>query len=87
MGLDNPLHIAVLVLVLLLVFGAKRVPALGRSLGTGMREFREGITGSAPPPPAVETPHPVETTHPQPDLAAAPAAPTRTEEDTSARVA
>jgi sec-independent protein translocase protein TatA len=59
MGLDNPLHIAILVVVLLLVFGAKRVPELGRALGTSMREFREGITGSAPPPPpAVESAHP-----------------------------
>jgi sec-independent protein translocase protein TatA len=59
MGLDNPLHIAVLILLLLLLFGAKRLPELGRSLGTGMREFKEGITGSHAPPasPPIET-HP-----------------------------
>jgi len=45
MGLDNPLHIAFLVVILLLVFGAKRLPEIGRSLGGGMREFKEGISG------------------------------------------
>jgi sec-independent protein translocase protein TatA len=45
MGLDNPLHIAFLVIILLLVFGAKRLPELGRSLGTGMREFKQSVTG------------------------------------------
>ena|SRR5213595_4099136 len=50
MGLDNPLHIAVLVVILLLVFGAKRLPELGRSLGSGMREFKDSITGSSSTP-------------------------------------
>lgn len=50
MGLENPLHIAVLLVLLLLVFGAKRLPELGRSLGTGIREFKGGITGPSTPP-------------------------------------
>jgi sec-independent protein translocase protein TatA len=45
MGLDNPLHIAFLVVILLLVFGAKRLPEIGRSLGSGMREFKSSVTG------------------------------------------
>ena len=45
MGLDNPLHIAFLVVILLLVFGAKRLPEIGRSLGSGMREFKQSVTG------------------------------------------
>jgi sec-independent protein translocase protein TatA len=45
MGLDNPLHIAFLVVILLLVFGAKRLPEIGRSLGSGMREFKQTVTG------------------------------------------
>jgi sec-independent protein translocase protein TatA len=44
-GLDNPLHILILCAVILLVFGAKRLPEMGRSLGSGMREFKSGITG------------------------------------------
>ncbi len=45
MGLDNPLHIAFLLLIVLLVFGAKRLPELGRSLGSGMRGFRDALSG------------------------------------------
>jgi sec-independent protein translocase protein TatA len=47
MGLDNPLHIAFLVVILLLVFGARRLPEIGRSLGAGMREFKESVTGES----------------------------------------
>ena len=49
MGLDNPLHIAFLVVILLLVFGARRLPEIGRSLGSGMRKFKQSITGDAAP--------------------------------------
>ena len=45
MGLDNPLHIAFLLVLLLLVFGAKRLPEMGRSLGAGLRGFKESISG------------------------------------------
>ncbi len=47
MGLDNPIHILFLVVALLLVFGAKRLPEIGRSLGTGMREFKQSVTGES----------------------------------------
>jgi sec-independent protein translocase protein TatA len=47
LGLDNPLHIFFLLAVLLLVFGAKRLPELGRSLGSGMRGFKETLSGEA----------------------------------------
>ena len=70
MGLDNPLHIAFLVVILLLVFGAKRLPEIGRSIGSGMREFKHGITGDTPPqqpaltaaqpPPPAQTPPPAQ---------------------------
>ena len=50
MGLDNPTHIALLVVVLLLVFGAKRLPEIGRSLGSGMREFKDSISGDSKRP-------------------------------------
>ena len=35
----------VIILILLLVFGPKRLPEMGRSLGRGMREFKDSITG------------------------------------------
>jgi TatA/E family protein of Tat protein translocase len=38
-------ELLILLVVLLLVFGAKRLPEMGRSLGKGMREFKEGVTG------------------------------------------
>jgi sec-independent protein translocase protein TatA len=58
MGLDNPLHIAFLVVILLLVFGAKRLPEIGRSLGSGMREFKTSVTGESQPalPPGQQQP-------------------------------
>ena len=45
MGLDNPIKIALIIVVLLLVFGAKRLPEIGRSLGQSMREFRSATKG------------------------------------------
>src|SRR5271167_1948512 len=45
MGLDNPIHLAILLMVLLLVFGAKRLPAMGRSLGSRLRGFKEAVSG------------------------------------------
>jgi sec-independent protein translocase protein TatA len=44
LGLSNPFHIALVLVVLLLVFGAKRLPELGRSLGSGLREFKDSFT-------------------------------------------
>jgi sec-independent protein translocase protein TatA len=52
MGLDNPLHIAFLLLLLLLVFGAKRLPEMGRSLGEGLRGFKSSL-GGEPMAPAI----------------------------------
>src|SRR5438552_2498992 len=40
-GLENPIHLTFLLALLLLVFGAKRLPEMGRSLGSGLRGFRE----------------------------------------------
>jgi sec-independent protein translocase protein TatA len=55
MGLDNPLHIAFLVVILLLIFGAKRLPEIGRSLGSGMREFKDSVSGEAKQPSLTQT--------------------------------
>src|SRR3954466_8984041 len=41
----GPLEVIIILAVLLLVFGPKRLPGLGKQLGTGMREFKESITG------------------------------------------
>jgi sec-independent protein translocase protein TatA len=76
MGLDNPLHIAFLVVILLLVFGAKRLPEIGRSLGSGMREFKDSVTGEAKQPPALNEAQPAQQpAQPQQTQQAAPAQP------------
>jgi sec-independent protein translocase protein TatA len=41
----GPLELAIVLLIVLVVFGPKRLPGLGRQLGTGMREFKDSITG------------------------------------------
>jgi sec-independent protein translocase protein TatA len=50
MGLDNPLHWAVILVLLLVLFGARRLPEIGRSLGSGMREFKDSISGESKAP-------------------------------------
>jgi sec-independent protein translocase protein TatA len=50
MGLDNPIHLIFLLVLLLLVFGAKRLPEMGRSLGSGMRGFKESLSGESSQP-------------------------------------
>ena len=49
MGLDNPIHLAILLMILLLVFGAKRLPEMGKSLGHGLRGFKDAINGDESP--------------------------------------
>lgn len=48
-GLSNPLHIAIVLVVVLLVFGAKRLPEMGKSLGEGLRGFKDSVSGESPP--------------------------------------
>ena len=70
-------ELLILLLVLLLVFGPKRLPEMGRQLGKGMREFKDSVTGDSKDddddvalPPA------------EPAVPAAPAAPESRERDT-----
>jgi sec-independent protein translocase protein TatA len=53
MGNVGAPEIVLLLLVALLLFGAKRLPEIGRSLGSGMREFKDSVTGVTGP---LETP-------------------------------
>ncbi len=41
----GPLELAIVLIIALVIFGPKRLPDLGRSLGHGMREFKDSITG------------------------------------------
>jgi sec-independent protein translocase protein TatA len=46
----------IVLVVVLLIFGPKRLPGLGRSLGTGLREFKESITGESKDDEALDRP-------------------------------
>ena len=43
----GPLELAIVLVIALVIFGPKRLPDLGRSLGSGMREFKDSITGKS----------------------------------------
>ena len=45
MGDIGPSEILLLLLVALLLFGGKRLPEIGRTLGSGMREFKDSLSG------------------------------------------
>jgi sec-independent protein translocase protein TatA len=47
MGIGNPVHLIFIAVIALIVLGPKRLPELARSLGHGMREFRESLNGAA----------------------------------------
>jgi len=47
----QPTHLIILAVVAFLLFGARRLPELGKGLGEGLRGFREGIKGVTEPPP------------------------------------
>jgi sec-independent protein translocase protein TatA len=53
LGLDNPLHIAIVLIVVLMVFGAKRLPEMGKSMGEGLRGFKSAVTGDS----TADSPH------------------------------
>ena len=76
LGNIGPLEIIVVLIIALIVFGPKRLPELGNSLGKGIREFKDSVTGenkddeaqddaakSLGTPKAVETPIEPPTTH------------------------
>jgi sec-independent protein translocase protein TatA len=46
---SNPENLLIVLLIVLVLFGAKRLPGVGRGLGQGMREFKDGITGASKP--------------------------------------
>ncbi|HMJ97216.1 MAG TPA: twin-arginine translocase TatA/TatE family subunit, partial [Thermoleophilaceae bacterium] len=45
MPTPSPVELIIILVVVLIVFGPKRLPDLGRSLGRGMREFKDSVTG------------------------------------------
>lgn len=43
----SPIQLLIVLAIILLVFGAKKLPEIGRNLGAGAREFKDGITGQS----------------------------------------
>jgi sec-independent protein translocase protein TatA len=41
----GPTELIIVLVIVLVIFGPKRLPGLGRSLGSGMKEFRDSISG------------------------------------------
>jgi sec-independent protein translocase protein TatA len=81
LGNIGPLEIIVVLVIALIVFGPKRLPELGNSLGKGIREFKESVSGehkddddddvkaigakAAATAPPAPTPPPVEASEPE----------------------
>ena len=66
MPTPSPMELIIILIVVLIVFGPKRLPDLGRSLGRGMREFKDSVTGKDDndklPEGSVEKPEPTTVT-------------------------
>jgi len=52
----GPTELIIVLVIVLLIFGPKRLPGLGKQLGSGMREFKDSITGKGGDDDARETP-------------------------------
>jgi sec-independent protein translocase protein TatA len=75
-------ELLLILLVLLLVFGAKRLPEMGRSMGKGMREFKDAVTGLGDDNPTASTSAP--TSSAPAELPSAPSEPTPSQHETAA---
>jgi len=58
MGEFSPIHWLIVLAVILLLFGGRKIPELAKGLGEGIRNFKEGMSGGAhtPPPPVAQPP-------------------------------
>jgi len=68
---ESPMHWLIVLVIVLILFGGKRIPEIMKGFGEGIRSFKEGMSGAsqaptappaqaAPAPPAVSAPQPAE---------------------------
>ena len=63
MGEMSPMHWLIVLAIVLILFGGRKIPEVMKGLGEGIRNFKEGMSGAShtpPPPPTVQAPPPVE---------------------------
>jgi sec-independent protein translocase protein TatA len=46
---DSPMHLLIIAIVILVLFGGRKIPEVMKGLGQGVREFKEGMRGDQPP--------------------------------------
>jgi sec-independent protein translocase protein TatA len=81
--LSEPTHWIFILILLFVLFGAKRLPELGKGLGEGLKGFKEGLKGINDPTPAAPTVQPTvqQTAAPAPPVVSTQAAPPAAEMD------
>ncbi len=78
---QTPWHIVLLLVIALLLFGGKRLPEIGRAMGSGMREFKDAVTGHSEAE-QQELPPPEQSKLPRAEPITATASPTTSEHKT-----
>jgi sec-independent protein translocase protein TatA len=53
---DSPMHLLIIAIVILVLFGGRKIPEVMKGLGQGVREFKEGMRGDQPQPPQTSQP-------------------------------
>jgi len=53
---DSPMHLLIIAIVILVLFGGRKIPEVMKGLGQGVREFKEGMRGDQPTQPPAATP-------------------------------
>jgi sec-independent protein translocase protein TatA len=72
---DSPIHLLIVAIVVLVLFGGRKIPEVMKGLGQGVREFKEGMRGDQP-----STPAQTQSSQPSNPPASAPPAAVATEE-------
>ncbi len=58
MGEFSPIHWLIVLAIIVILFGGRRIPEVMRGMGEGIRSFKEGMRGDAPGAPAAQNPAP-----------------------------